>query len=94
MYTLIEEAVSTEEVKGRTGMNQQERNYIKTLEKRMRHLEERIARSDKQALHYDEMERVALRWTIKMARQHVWVQENWPSVADLARIETEGESEQ
>ena len=75
-------------------MNQQERNYLKTLEKRMRHLEERIARSDKQALHYDEMERVALKWAIKMARQHVWVQENWPSVADLARIETDGGSEQ
>ncbi len=75
-------------------MNQRERNYLKMLEKRMRHLEERIAGADKQVLSYDEMERVSLKWAIKMARQHVWVQENWPSVADLARIETEGESEQ
>ncbi|MGA9769481.1 MAG: hypothetical protein WBV94_10600 [Blastocatellia bacterium] len=75
-------------------MNQQERNYLKTLEKRMKHLEERIAQADKRTLFYDDMERLALKWAIKMARQHVWVQENWPSVADLARIETEASPEQ
>lgn len=90
----MEKVASTGEVKGRTGMNLQERNYLKTLEKRMKHLEHRIAQADKQALYYDEAERVALKWAIRMARQHVWVQENWPSVADLARIETEGGPEQ
>src|ERR1044072_6698298 len=63
-------------------MNRQERNHLKTLEKRM---EERIAGSDKQVLHYDEMERATLRWAIKMARQHGELAERRRSSANRNR---------
>jgi hypothetical protein len=42
-------------------MNQQERNYLKKLKKRMEHLEQRIAQSDKRVLYHDETERAALK---------------------------------
>lgn len=48
-------------------MNQQERRYIETVEKRVAHLAQRIAGSTKE-LSYDKAELAALSWMLQLVK--------------------------
>lgn len=44
--------------------SQREESYIATLQRRVRHLDERVARADRPGLSYDAQESAALKWAL------------------------------